>query len=213
MSLVLVTGGAGYIGTHTCVELMAAGHEVVVVDNFSNSKPEALRRVVEITGHELAGKHCADVRDRAALSEIFGRYPIDAVIHFAALKAVGESVRVPLAYYDNNIAGTVALADIMGQKGVKALVFSSSATVYGDPASVPIRELSDFADQPIRADEVDDGVRAAGRGCGRSGVANCVASILQPGWRASERPNRRGPERNTEQSAALCQPSGRGAVG
>lgn len=140
MSLVLVTGGAGYIGTHTCVELMAAGHEVVVVDNFSNSKPEALRRVVEITGHELAGKHCADVRDRAALSEIFGRYPIDAVIHFAALKAVGESVRVPLAYYDNNIAGTVALADIMGQKGVKALVFSSSATVYGDPASVPIRE-------------------------------------------------------------------------
>lgn len=140
MSLVLVTGGAGYIGTHTCVELMAAGHDVVVADNFCNSKPEALRRVVEIAGRELAGQYCVDVRERAALREIFDRHQIDAVIHFAALKAVGESVRLPLSYYDNNIAGTVALAEVMGQKGVKTLVFSSSATVYGDPASMPIRE-------------------------------------------------------------------------
>lgn len=140
MSLVLVTGGAGYIGTHTCVELMAAGHDVVVVDNFCNSKPEALRRVVELSGRELAGQYRADVRDRVRMREIFDRHEIDAVIHFAALKAVGESVRLPLAYYDNNIAGTVALAEVMGEKGVKAMVFSSSATVYGDPASVPIRE-------------------------------------------------------------------------
>lgn len=140
MSLVLVTGGAGYIGTHTCVELMAAGHDVVVVDNFCNSKPEALRRVTELAGRGLAGHYRADVRDKAALGEIFDRHEVDAVIHFAALKAVGESVRLPLSYYDNNIAGTVALAEVMGERGVKSLVFSSSATVYGDPASMPIRE-------------------------------------------------------------------------
>ena len=140
MSLVLVTGGAGYIGTHTCVELMAAGHDVVVVDNFCNSKPEALRRVTELAGRGLAGHYRADVRDKAALGEIFDRHEVDAVIHFAALKAVGESVRLPLSYYDNNIDGTVALAEVMGERGVKSLVFSSSATVYGDPASMPIRE-------------------------------------------------------------------------
>jgi UDP-glucose 4-epimerase len=146
MPTILVTGGAGYIGSHTCVELLAAGYDVVVVDNLSNSKPEALKRVEEIAGRKLAAFYQADIRDKAALRALFGAHPIDAVIHFAALKAVGESVAKPLMYYDNNIAGTVALAEVMAEAGVKSLVFSSSATVYGDPASVPIRE--DFPTGP-----------------------------------------------------------------
>ena len=146
MPTILVTGGAGYIGSHTCVELLAAGYEVLVVDNFSNSKPEALRRVEEIAGRKLGAFYRADIRDKAALREVFKAHAIDAVIHFAALKAVGESVAKPLMYYDNNIAGTVALAEVMAEAGVKSLVFSSSATVYGDPASVPIRE--DFPTGP-----------------------------------------------------------------
>ncbi|MFA9441598.1 UDP-glucose 4-epimerase GalE [Uliginosibacterium sp. sgz301328] len=146
MACILVTGGAGYIGTHTAVELLQTGHDVVVVDNLCNSKAEAVRRVEEIAGRKLAGFHTIDVRDRAALAEVFRTHRIDAVIHFAALKAVGESVAKPLAYYDNNIAGTVALAETMAEAGVKTLVFSSSATVYGDPASVPIRE--DFPTGP-----------------------------------------------------------------
>ena len=146
MPMILVTGGAGYIGSHTCVELLAAGYEVLVVDNFSNSKPEALCRVEEIAGRKLKAFYRADIRDKAALREIFKAHSIDAVIHFAALKAVGESVAKPLMYYDNNIAGTVALAEVMAEAGVKSLVFSSSATVYGDPASVPIRE--DFPTGP-----------------------------------------------------------------
>lgn len=140
MAVILVTGGAGYIGSHTCVALLEAGHEVVVVDNLSNGSTEALRRVAEITGRALAGFHVVDVRDRVALSAVFARYPIQVVVHFAALKAVGESVREPLRYYDNNVAGTVALAEVMQAAGVHRLVFSSSATVYGDPASVPIAE-------------------------------------------------------------------------
>ncbi|MFT4173364.1 MAG: UDP-glucose 4-epimerase GalE [Rhodocyclaceae bacterium] len=146
MPCILVTGGAGYIGSHTVVELLKSGHQVVVVDNLVNSKAEALRRAEEIAGRKVAGFHTLDVRDRAALAEVFAAHRIDAVIHFAALKAVGESVAKPLAYYDNNIAGTVALAETMAAAGVKTLVFSSSATVYGDPASVPIRE--DFPTGP-----------------------------------------------------------------
>ncbi|MDP5238109.1 UDP-glucose 4-epimerase GalE [Uliginosibacterium sp. 31-16] len=146
MTTVLVTGGAGYIGSHTCVELLASGHEVVVVDNLCNSKAESLRRVEELAGRKLAGFHQVDVRDRVAMREVFAAHKIDAVIHFAALKAVGESVAKPLMYYENNIAGTVALAEAMNEAGVKTLVFSSSATVYGDPASVPIRE--DFPTGP-----------------------------------------------------------------
>lgn len=136
---ILVTGGAGYIGSHTCVELLGAGHDVVVVDNLSNSKPTALERVREITGRPLAFVR-ADLRDRAALAALFDTHAIDAVIHFAGLKAVGESAEIPLSYYDNNISGTLTLCRAMGDVGVRTLVFSSSATVYGDPASVPIRE-------------------------------------------------------------------------
>lgn len=140
MARVLVTGGAGYIGSHTCLELLQAGHEVVVVDNLCNSKAVALRWVEELAGCRLARFYQADVRDRVAMREVFAAEAVEAVIHFAALKAVGESVREPLRYYENNISGTLALTEVMAEAGVKRLVFSSSATVYGDPASVPIRE-------------------------------------------------------------------------
>lgn len=140
MATVLVTGGAGYIGSHTCVELLEAGHGVVVVDNLCNSQEEALHRVARITGRGPIAFYRADVRDREALLRIFGSHAIDAVMHFAALKAVGESVADPLRYYDNNIVGTIRLAEVMTKCGVTKLVFSSSATVYGSPATVPIRE-------------------------------------------------------------------------
>ncbi|NMF88810.1 UDP-glucose 4-epimerase GalE [Aromatoleum petrolei] len=140
MSTVLVTGGAGYIGSHTCVALLEAGHDVVVVDNLCNSKRAALDRVEQIAGRTLGGFYRADVRDAAALARVFAERPVDAVVHFAALKAVGESVAKPLAYYENNIGGLFALLAAMDAAGVRRLVFSSSATVYGDPASVPIRE-------------------------------------------------------------------------
>jgi UDP-glucose 4-epimerase len=136
---VLVTGGAGYIGSHTCVELLAAGHDVVVVDNLHNSKPAALARVQEIAGRDLAFVQ-ADLRDAGALRALFGDFGFDAVIHFAGLKAVGESTQIPIDYYDNNVQGTLCLCRAMSAAGVKRLVFSSSATVYGEPASVPIRE-------------------------------------------------------------------------
>ncbi|MBK1723714.1 UDP-glucose 4-epimerase GalE [Thiocystis violacea] len=136
---VLVTGGAGYIGSHTCVELLAAGIQVVVVDNLCNSKEEGLHRIRGITGKSLGFIH-ADLRDRYALDAIFSQGSFDAVIHFAGLKAVGESVEQPLSYYDNNLGGTLTLCHAMAAAGVRQLVFSSSATVYGDPASVPIRE-------------------------------------------------------------------------
>src|SRR5687767_13740023 len=134
---ILVTGGLGYIGSHTVVELMAAGHEVVVVDNLSNADISVRRRVQQIAGREFAF-HEADIRNRAAMQAVFGTHRIDAVIHFAGLKAVGESVEQPLRYYDNNVGGSTVLFECMAEAGVKTLVFSSSATVYGDPASVPI---------------------------------------------------------------------------
>ncbi len=136
---ILVTGGAGYIGSHTCVEMIRAGLEPVVVDNLSNSKEEALRRVERITGRPVVF-HRADIRDRATLAAILARHPVSAVVHFAGLKAVGESVAQPLRYYDNNVTGTVTLCEAMAEAGVKRMVFSSSATVYGDPHAVPIRE-------------------------------------------------------------------------
>ena len=136
---ILVTGGAGYIGSHTCLELLQAGHEVVVVDNLSNSKEESLKRIQEISGKSLEF-HRVNLLDREALDRVFADADIDAVIHFAGLKAVGESVKIPLSYYHNNITGTLILCELMGKHGVKNLVFSSSATVYGDPATVPITE-------------------------------------------------------------------------
>ena len=137
---ILVSGGAGYIGSHTCVELLEAGYEIVVVDNLSNSCEESLRRVERITGKTVPFIK-ADLCDPAATQAVFAQYPdIEAVIHFAGLKAVGESVRKPLEYYTNNLVSTLTLLNVMREHGVKNFVFSSSATVYGDPASVPIRE-------------------------------------------------------------------------
>ncbi len=136
---ILVTGGAGYIGSHTVVELLQNGYEVVVVDNLSNSSEVSLQRVKQITGKApLFVK--GDILDAALLDQIFTQHSIDAVIHFAGLKAVGESVQVPLRYYENNISGTVILCEAMARNGVKNIVFSSSATVYGDPQTVPITE-------------------------------------------------------------------------
>ena len=137
---VLVTGGAGFIGSHTVVELLNAGHDVAVVDNLCNSSEESLRRVAAITGKPVPF-HNVDIRDRSALDAVFkAEGPVDAVIHFAALKAVGESVRIPLDYYGNNISGTVTLCEAMAAAGCKNIVFSSSSTVYGVPASLPVRE-------------------------------------------------------------------------
>lgn len=138
---VLVTGGAGYIGSHTCLELLEAGHQVTVVDNLSNSKQESLKRVVDLAGTSLTF-HQVDLLDKAGLQKVFmgSEVPFDTVIHFAGLKAVGESVEKPLWYYHNNLTGTLVLCEVMAEYGVKNIVFSSSATVYGDPASVPILE-------------------------------------------------------------------------
>ena len=136
---ILVTGGAGYIGSHTCLELLNQGHEVVVADNLCNSCEEALNRVKELTGKDLTF-YKVDLLDKEGLDQMFDQEKIDAVIHFAGLKAVGESVAKPLEYYHNNITGTLNLCDSMRNHGVKKIIFSSSATVYGDPAFVPITE-------------------------------------------------------------------------
>ncbi|KVX00363.1 UDP-glucose 4-epimerase GalE [Shewanella frigidimarina] len=136
---ILVTGGAGYIGTHTVVELLKAGQEVVIVDNLSNSSIEALARVRAITGKDVTF-YQGDILNKALLQKVFTDHSIESVIHFAGLKAVGESVEQPLKYYENNVTGTIILCQVMAENNVKNLVFSSSATVYGDPASLPIKE-------------------------------------------------------------------------
>lgn len=136
---ILVTGGAGFIGSHTCVELLNAGYDVVVVDNLCNSSEKSLERVEKITGKKVIF-YKADILDREALDRIFDTEKIDAVIHFAGLKAVGESVQKPLEYYQNNISGTLILTDVMRNHGVKNIIFSSSATVYGNPQFIPITE-------------------------------------------------------------------------
>ena len=141
----LVTGGAGYIGSHTVVELLAAGHDVVILDDFSNSSPQVVDRIAEIAGRRPALVE-GDSGNRDTLRRLLAQYPVDATIHFAGFKAVGESVAKPLAYYGNNVSGTVVLLECLEEAGARRLVFSSSATVYGDPASVPIRE--DFPTGP-----------------------------------------------------------------
>ena len=136
---ILVTGGAGYIGSHTCIELLNAGYEIVVVDNFYNSKRESLNRIAELSGKEFAFYEC-DIRDAEGMDKIFKSEKIDAVIHFAGLKAVGESCQKPVEYYDNNIGGTLTLCDVMRKNGCKKIVFSSSATVYGSNNISPLKE-------------------------------------------------------------------------
>ena len=156
---ILVTGGAGYIGSHTCLELLSAGFDVVVLDNFSNSKIESLKRVEKLTGRMIVFKQ-GDVRDRACLRELFSQHDIDAVIHFAGHKAVGESVRMPLTYYDNNVSGSVALAEIMSEFGVKRIVFSSSATVYdtNDDAQIcedsPLKPINPYGQSKLMVEQI-----------------------------------------------------------
>lgn len=136
---ILVTGGAGYIGSHTCVEILNAGYEIVILDNFYNSCPEALNRIKELTGKDFKFYEC-DIRDKAGLDKVFAENKIDAVIHFAGLKAVGESCAKPLEYYENNIGGTITLCEAMRDAGCKKIVFSSSATVYGENNPSPLKE-------------------------------------------------------------------------
>lgn len=136
---ILVTGGAGYIGSHTCVELLNANEDIVIIDNYYNSKPECLRRISKITGKDFKFYEC-DIRDREGLRRVFTENDIEAVIHFAGLKAVGESCRIPLLYYENNIAGTVTLCEVMAEFGCKKMIFSSSATVYGEKNVAPYNE-------------------------------------------------------------------------
>ena len=139
MSTVLVTGGAGFIGSHTRIELLNAGYDIIILDNFVNSKPESLKRIKELTGKDFKF-YQADIRDEEAMTKVFAENKIDAVIHFAGLKSVPQSVKEPLNYYDNNIAGTVCLCRVMDKAGCKKLVFSSSATVYGSKNPSPLRE-------------------------------------------------------------------------
>ena len=139
MSTVLVTGGAGFIGSHTSIELLNAGYDIIILDNFVNSKPESLKRIKELTGKDFKF-YQADIRDEEAMTKVFAENKIDAVIHFAGLKSVPQSVKEPLNYYDNNIAGTVCLCRVMDKAGCKKLVFSSSATVYGSKNPSPLRE-------------------------------------------------------------------------
>ncbi|MEO3678529.1 UDP-glucose 4-epimerase GalE [Rheinheimera sp. FR7-31] len=141
MTYILLTGGAGYIGSHTALELLNAGFSVISFDNFSNSSDEALNRVQQLTSKQIISIQ-GDIRDEAALRQLFSKYHISAVVHFAGLKAVGESTQIPLHYYDNNVAGTVTLCRVMRDYAVKKLVFSSSATVYGDAKQVPIPETA-----------------------------------------------------------------------
>ena len=177
---ILVTGGAGFIGSHTVVELQQAGYDVVVLDNLCNASEKVIPRVEAITGKKVPF-YKADILDREALEEIFSKEQIDAVIHFAGLKAVGESVQKPWEYYENNIAGTLTLVDVMRKHGVKSIIFSSSATVYGNPAFVPITE-----ECPKDPDGYPEG---------RSRMECDPASLLQPyrssqewyHWRESQR--------------------------
>ncbi len=136
---ILITGGCGYIGSHTCIEMLKAGYDIVVIDNYYNAKPEALKRVKELAGKDFPFYEC-DIRDAEGLRRVFRAHKIEAVIHFAGLKAVGESVQKPLMYYDNNVGGTVTLCQVMSEMGCKRMIFSSSATVYGTGNPSPLKE-------------------------------------------------------------------------
>ena len=179
---ILVTGGAGYIGNHTCIELISAGYDVVVVDNLCNSCKEALDRVEKIVGKTIKFYE-ADIRDAEAMKNIFEKEEIDAVIHFAGLKSVGESVAKPLEYYDNNIAGTLVLCDAMRNAGVKNIIFSSSATVYGscictDHRRMPKRTVH----KSIRMVKINAGTDFNRSSYSRFRMERSITSLLQSGW-------------------------------
>lgn len=176
---ILVTGGAGFIGSHTCVELLNAGYDVVIVDNLYNASEKAVNRVKEITGKDLKF-YQVDIRDREGLNEVFDKEDVESVIHFAGLKAVGESVQKPLEYYENNIGGTITLCDVMRSHGVKNIIFSSSATVYGDPAFIPItEECQGCVYKSIWMDKMDVRADFDRSSYGRSGVERSASSLFQ----------------------------------
>ena len=206
---ILVTGGAGYIGSHTCVELLETGERVVVLDNYSNSSSESLRRVAAITG---VTPFCVegDLRDAACLRRVFAQHEIEAVIHFAGLKAVGESVAKPLLYYDNNVVGTIRLLEAMREAGVRNLVFSCSATVYGDPQRLPMTE-----DHPLSATNpygrsklmIEEILRDVARS--EAGWRVALLRYFNPVGAHASGTDRRRPARHAEQPDALRRP-GRG---
>ena len=213
MSTVLVTGGAGFIGSHTSVELLNAGYDIIILDNFVNSKPESLKRIKELTGKDFKF-YQADIRDEEAMTKVFAENKIDAVIHFAGLKSVPQSVKEPLNYYDNNIAGTVCLCRVMDKAGCKKLVFSSSATVYGVPhfrhclrQQEPLSAQRGYADrrhhEPLRHDEVFHRADTSGSVHFRQRVGRVHPPLLQSHRRAQERAHRRGSQRNPRQPHAL----------
>ena len=178
---ILVTGGAGYIGSHTCIELLQSGYDVVVVDNLINSSKESLERVEEITSKQIKFYE-ADLLDKPALENIFASEKIEAVVHFAALKAVGESIQIPLRYYENNVIGTMHLLELMEKFEVNNVVFSSSATVYGDPESVPIRE--DFSVQPTNPygwTKINDRANVERPAISQPWDECCSTAVFQPG--------------------------------
>ncbi|STI76966.1 UDP-galactose-4-epimerase [Escherichia coli] len=183
---VLVTGGSGYIGSHTCVQLLQNGHDVIILDNLCNSKRSVLP-VIE----RLGGKHPTfvegDIRNEALMTEILHDHAIDTVIHFAGLKAVGESVQKPLEYYDNNVNGTLRLISAMRAANVKNFIFSSSATVYGDQPKIPYVESfpTGTPQKPLWQKQIDGGTDPHRPAKSPAGLEHCPAALLQPGWRAS----------------------------
>ena len=199
---VLVSGGAGYIGSHTVVQLIAAGHDVLIVDNFANSKPTVVNRLEALTGTHLP-VHAFDLTDHDKTEHLFATEKIDAVIHFAGLKAVGESVELPLEYYENNLGSTFSLVRAMRRHGVDKLVFSSSATVYGTNQEAATEDRADLGDQPLRLDQGHAGADPARRGRGRPEHALRPAALLQPGGRPRQRHHGRGPAGHPQQPRAL----------
>ena len=204
---ILVTGGAGFIGSHTCVELLNAGYDVVVYDNLSNSSEKSLERVEQITGKKVTF-YKGDILDRDRLNEVFEKESLDSCIHFAGLKAVGESVQKPWEYYNNNITGTLTLVDVMRQHGCKNIIFSSSATVYGDPAQIPITEECPKGQctNPYGSDQVHVRADPDRYAESRSGMECDPAPLLQPDRSASVRIDGRKPKWYPEQSDAVHHP-------
>ena len=198
MKTILLAGGAGYIGSHTAVELLNAGFQVVVADNYSNSCPEAVKRVEEITGKSVK-LYEVDIKDSKKLETVFQENHIDAVIHFAGLKAVGESVEKPLEYYENNVSGTLTLLRVMRKYGCRTMIFSSSATVYGSQNPVPYREeMPTSATNPLWLYQGDDRTDSDGYRRGQPRLAGIPASIFQPHRRAQKRAFRRKSQRHPQ---------------
>lgn len=203
--MILVTGGLGYIGSHTCVELQRAGHDLTIVDNLSNSKIAVLERIRALGGGRIEFYH-ADLRDRKALGAAFEQHPIDAVIHFAGHKAVGESVEKPLGYYDNNIGAILVLLETMARYGVNRIVFSSSATVYGNPQRLPLTE-----DHPLEAanpyGRTKQFIESILADIAATEPGFRHAALLQSDRRAPVGADRRGSTRRSEQPVPVCHAS------